>query len=121
MLDADVAFEFDDNDEDEDETGPLITASSDIDVDSLTTLLMRSWFKPQEDFEYDSYDTQKHQAKQAHHKTAVEVLSGTEEALIRLLGEAAQTLMAYQIPEDAAAVITIRRTGKPQVELRHDE
>ena len=100
------------------ELGLLVTRDSEITPDELAKLMCDAHFSPSEDCEADSYDTQRHDYRQAANATALGLLASAEEATLSNLRDAVHRWVLPHLRKSQCATIRIH-AGKP-VEITLD-
>ena len=111
LLPTDLAFE---NSEEEysDENRPLVTQNSQITVQELVDLMTRAYFKPSEDTDSDSLETQQANCEAQYERTSIMLLSSENDVLRELLSKAAEKHLLHELPNGLTATLRMKR-GEP--------
>lgn len=117
---GDVAFPDDDVNS-TDELRVLVTTGNTITAEELGELMYEAFFAPSDDFESDSYETQKKQYRQGAYAAALEVLASAEEAILANVRTAVDENVTPCLPPRTNAVIRIRYNGRTEVSIEVDD
>ena len=86
---------------------PVITAGSGITADELAQLLRRAYFRPSDDSEADSYESQSNQFDDAALHVALKHVASAEEAILTAIAQMVRREIQQLIPRDRHACIKI--------------
>ena len=120
VLEADIAF-WNDYEEYREDNVPLVTKDSAINAYKLEDLLFQSYFSPSEDYDSDSYETQKDHHEAAYEKTAVATLSSEDDAVRAAILSAVERHVYYEVPKGMEVVIRVRRSKGGSAEVTLDK
>ena len=95
----------------------LVTRDCDLDVHSLTELMVDAYFIPSDDQEADSEYTQLQECRDGFYAVAVSVLKSPKEAIISAVEQAVSRHVLHHIPSNHDVLIHIRPGTAIEVEL----
>ena len=102
-----------------DDVRPLVTQDSTIEAHELKKLMMCSFFQPSD--EGDSYQTQELNHEDAYERTALMLLSSTQDALKSTLANVMHRYAIHEIPQGMTATIRIKHGEPMQISLEEEE
>ena len=117
---TDLIFE-NDNEDYMDDVKPMVTRESSIQYHELVGLMLEAFFSPDDDYESDSYDTQEMNHQENYERTAIELLTSKDNAIIDTISKAIERHILYEIPKGAVATIRIKRPDPPEITLEYEE
>ena len=116
VLEADVAF-WNNHEGYMEDNVPLVTKDSDIKTHELEDLMFHAYFDPDEDYDSDSYETQKYDHEAAYEKTAVGMLSSEDDAARAAIASAVEKHVEHEVPYGMEALIRVRRGKRVSMEI----
>ena len=91
---------------------PLITKDSDTRLEDLVDVMKESYFRPGDDYDDDSYDTQEENHRTASEKILMSLLLSKEDAIKKAIAIAVGRNLASELPWGTTATIKVTR-GQP--------
>ena len=103
---TDLAF---DNDLCMDNVCPIVTQNSAISIPDLVQIMTLAYFRPSEEKDADSYETQAEMYQDAYSMTAIALLESEDQAIISTITDAVQKHIMSHVPPDSEVQIQVRR------------